>query len=166
MSKRMMPGVVQFAIERGAVELREVPLPDDPDDGEVLLASRAVGVCGSDVHQYHNRQSCNVAVPVILGYEFCGVVASAGHRVTGFREGDRVASETSARVCGECLYCRTGEYNLCPHRRGFGYDLDGAMTEFVRVPARCLHHLPDSISFDEAALTEPCWRHGYSIRHP
>ncbi|MGH7870329.1 MAG: alcohol dehydrogenase catalytic domain-containing protein, partial [Candidatus Dormibacteraceae bacterium] len=107
-SKGGMPGVVQFAMEPGAVELREVPLPRDPEDGEVILAIRAVGVCGSDVHQYHNTQSWTVAVPVILGHEFCGVVATAGKRASGFREGDRVASETSARICGECIYCRTG----------------------------------------------------------
>ncbi|HEX5482158.1 MAG TPA: zinc-binding dehydrogenase, partial [Terriglobia bacterium] len=50
----------------------------------------------------------------------------------------------------------SGEYNLCPERLGFGYGLDGAMAEFVKVPARCLHHLPDSVSFEKAALTEPC----------
>ena len=151
-----MVGVVQYAMEKGAVELREVPVPGDPSDDEVLLATRAVGVCGSDVHQYHNTNSWSVAVPVILGHEFCGVVAQTGRSVEGFRDGDRVASETAARICGRCIYCRTGEYNLCPERRGFGYDVNGAMAEFVRVPSRCLHHLPDSVSFDTAALTEPC----------
>ena len=80
----------------------------------------------------------------------------AGQAVRGFREGDRVVSETAARICGECLYCRSGEYNLCPKRRGFGYGIDGAMADFVKVPARCLHHLPDSVPFEKAGLTEPC----------
>ena len=151
-----MAAVVHHALEPGAVELREVPRPAELADDEVLLATRAVGVCGSEIHQFHNTQSWPVRVPVILGHEFCGVVARVGRAVGGFREGDRVVSETAARICGECSYCRTGEYNLCPKRLGFGYGLDGAMADCVRVPARCLHHLPDSVSFEKAALAEPC----------
>lgn len=151
-----MSAVVHFALKAGAVELREVNRPSSPGDGEVILSTRAVGVCGSDVHQFHNTQSWAVNVPVILGHEFCGVVAAAGNDAGGFKEGDRVASETAARICGRCAYCRSGEYNLCPERLGFGYGLDGAMADFVKVPARCLHRLPDSVGFETAALTEPC----------
>jgi L-iditol 2-dehydrogenase len=151
-----MQAVVHYALRDGAVELREVPKPSAIADDEVLLQSRAVGVCGSEVHQFHNKQSWAVEVPVILGHEFCGVVAQAGKAVKGFREGDRVASETAASICGACVYCRSGEYNLCPQRLGFGALRDGAMAEFVKVPARCLHHLPDSVPFEKAALTEPC----------
>lgn len=151
-----MAAVVHYALAPGAVELREVPRPDEIADDEVLLQSRAVGVCGSEVHQFHNTQSWRVNVPVILGHEFCGVVAQAGRSVRGFREGERVVSETAARICGECGYCRSGEYNLCPKRLGFGYGVDGAMAGFVKVPARCLHHLPAAVSFEKAALAEPC----------
>lgn len=76
--------------------------------------------------------------------------------MSGFREGDRVVSETAASICGQCLYCRAGEYNLCPQRKGFGYGINGAMSNFVSVPERCLHHIPDSLPFERAALTEPC----------
>lgn len=151
-----MPAVVHYRLEEGAVELREVPCPDAPGQDEIVLATGAVGVCGSDVHQYHNTQSWPVNVPVILGHEFCGVVAQVPKGQRGFKEGDRATSETAARICGECVYCRSGEYNLCSRRLGFGYGLDGAMAQFVKVPARCLHHLPDSVSFEKAALTEPC----------
>ncbi len=151
-----MTAVVHYALREGAVELREVPRPAGPADDEVQLATRAVGVCGSEIHQYRNTQSWPVNVPVILGHEFAGVVARAGRSVKGFREGDRVVSETAARICGECLYCRTGEYNLCPQRRGFGYGIDGAMADRVNVPARCLHRLPVSVSFEQASLAEPC----------
>lgn len=156
MSGSSMAAVIHYALAPGAVELREVPRPDEIADDEVLLQSRAVGVCGSEVHQFHNTQSWRVNVPVTLGHEFCGVVAQAGRSVRGFREGDRVVSETAARICGECAYCRTGEYNLCPKRLGFGYGVDGAMAGFVKVPARCLHQLPAAISFEKAALAEPC----------
>jgi len=151
----MMSGVVQYALAPKAVELRELPVPS-VDDEDVLLQVGAVSVCGSDVHQYHNSQSWPVRVPVVLGHEFCGTVAKVGSRVKGFREGDRVVSETAATICGECLYCRTGDYNLCPKRSGFGYGADGAMANYIRVPARCLHHIPDSLPFEQAALTEPC----------
>jgi len=151
-----MAAIVHYALEKNAVELREVPRPGDPADDEVLLATRAVGVCGSEVHQFHNTQSWPVNVPVILGHEFTGVVSAVGKNVKGFREGDRVVSETAAWICGQCAYCRSGEYNLCPQRRGFGYGVNGAMADFVRVPARCLHRVPDAVPFEKSALTEPC----------
>lgn len=156
MAESVMSAVVHYALKEGAVELREARLPADLSGDEVLLATRAVGVCGSEVHQYHNTQSWRVSVPVILGHEFSGVVARAGKAVRDFREGDRVTSETAARICGHCVYCRSGEYNLCPERLGFGAGADGAMADYVKVPARCLHHLPDSVPFETAALTEPC----------
>lgn len=151
----VMDGVVHYALEPLAVELRQKPVPAIKDE-EVLLKVGAVGVCGSDIHQYHNSQSWPVRVPVVLGHEFCGTVAEVGARVRGFREGDRVVSETAANICGQCLLCRTGKYNLCPSRSGFGSGTDGAMASFVSVPARCLHHIPDDLPFERAALTEPC----------
>jgi len=75
--------------------------------------------------------------------------------VKAFREGDRVVSETAAEVCGECLLCRTGRYNLCPDRKGFGYGINGAMASYVKVPARCLHRIPDALPFELACLAEP-----------
>ncbi len=150
-----MPALVHYGAEPGQVELREVPVPAVRSD-EVLLRVGAAGVCGSDIHQLHGSQSWAVDVPVTLGHEFTGVVAAVGDGIRGFKEGDRVVSETAASICGECIYCRTGHYNVCPRRQGFGTRVDGAMAEYVRVPARCLHHIPDSLPFSAAALTEPC----------
>ena len=146
--------VVQFALEPLAVELRDVAVPDI-GDGDVLLRVGAVSVCGSDVHQAYNTHSWPVNVPVILGHEFAGTIAKVGGAVKSFRDGDRVVSETAAEVCGECLLCRTGRYNLCPHRKGFGYGIDGAMASYVKVPARCLHRIPDTLPFELACLAEP-----------
>jgi alcohol dehydrogenase/L-iditol 2-dehydrogenase len=148
------PAVVQYALAPLAVELREVPVPEI-GDGEALLEVGAVSVCGSDVHQAHNTHSWAVNVPVVLGHEFGGTVARLGRGTTGIREGDRVVCETAAEICGACVLCRTGRYNLCPWRKGFGYGIDGAMSQYVRVPARCLHRIPDSLPFDLACLTEP-----------
>ena len=97
-----MPAVVQFEMKKGAVELREMERPEIGEN-EVLLRVRGVGVCGSDVHQYHNTQSWTVGVPVVLGHEFCGEIAAVGKGVKGWKEGDRVASETAAETgCGSC----------------------------------------------------------------
>ncbi len=150
-----MPGVVNYAPEPLSVELREVAVPSIGDE-DVLLAVQAVGVCGSDLHQYHGKQSWKVNYPVVLGHEFAGIVAETGSRVQGFREGDRVVSETAAVLDTRSPFFRAGEYNLDPNRLGFGYGVSGAMTRFVRVPERCLHRLPDSLPFEKAALTEPC----------
>jgi L-iditol 2-dehydrogenase len=147
-------GVVQFALEKLAVELRDVAVPEIGDD-DVLLRVGAVSVCGSDVHQAYNTHSWPVNVPVILGHEFGGTVAKTGRAVKGFREGDRVVSETAAEVCGACVLCRTGLYNLCPTRKGFGYGINGAMASYVKVPARCLHAIPDTLPFELACLAEP-----------
>lgn len=145
---------MQWGPQAGQVDLREVEVPE-PGEGEVLLRVGAAGVCGSDVHQYYATQSWIVNTPVTLGHEFTGTIAATGPGVAGWREGDRVVSETAAYICGQCAYCRSGHYNVCPHRRGFGYGIDGAMAGYVRVPARCLHRIPDALPFELAALTEP-----------
>jgi alcohol dehydrogenase/L-iditol 2-dehydrogenase len=146
--------VVQYALTPLAVELRDIAVPEI-GDSDVLLRVGAVSVCGSDVHQAYNTHSWPVNVPVVLGHEFSGTVAKAGRAVTRFRDGDRVVSETAAEVCGDCMLCRTGRYNLCPTRKGFGYGVNGAMASYVKVPARCLHAIPDSLPFELACLAEP-----------
>ncbi len=151
----LMPALVNFAPDRGSVELRDVPVPEIGEE-DVLLRVEAVGVCGSDLHQWHGTHSWRVNYPCILGHEFGGTVVRSGARVRKFREGDRVVSETAAVVDAYSPYTRQGMYNLDPSRLGFGYGVDGAMTRYVRVPERCLHSLPDSVPFEYAALTEPC----------
>jgi alcohol dehydrogenase/L-iditol 2-dehydrogenase len=151
---RTQAAVVHYALEPMAVELREIPVPEIRDD-EVLLKVGAVSVCGSDVHQAWNTHSWAVNLPVVLGHEFGGTIAKAGRNVRAFREGDRVVSETAAEICGHCRLCRSGRYNLCPARQGFGYGVNGAMASYVRVPERCLHRIPDRLPFDVACLTEP-----------
>ncbi|MFN0122185.1 MAG: zinc-binding dehydrogenase [Blastocatellia bacterium] len=150
-----MTAVVQYDLKPGSVEVREMPVPEIGED-EVLLHVGGVSVCGSDVHQYHGTQSWPVAAPVILGHEFGGTIAAKGARVRNFKEGDRVVSETASYICGKCMMCRTGAYNLCPERKGFGYGINGAMAGYVRVAERCLHPIPDNLPFEKAALTEPC----------
>jgi alcohol dehydrogenase/L-iditol 2-dehydrogenase len=150
-----MTGLVNYSKDARSVELRELPVPEIGEE-DVLFSVQAVGVCGSDLHQYMGTQSWPVNFPVVLGHEFAGVVAKSGSRVRGFKEGDRVVSETAAVLPSDSAFIRQGLYNLDPKRAGFGYGVNGAMAPFVRVPARCLHHVPASLAFEKAALTEPC----------
>lgn len=147
--------VVNYSEVKGSVEIREISIPEIGED-EVLLAVENVGVCGSDLHQWTSDHSWQVNYPVVLGHEFGGKVASIGARVAGWKVGDRVVSETAAVIDTQNPMSRVGLYNLDPTRKGFGYGVNGAMTKFVRVPARCLHQIPDSLSFEQACLTEPC----------
>lgn len=147
--------VVNYAPESGSVELREIDRPIIGDE-DVLLEVQNVGVCGSDLHQWTSDHSWPVNYPVVLGHEFGGIIAEAGSRVVGWKAGDRVVSETAALIDLNNPMSRVGLYNLDPTRKGFGYGVNGAMTKYVKVPARCLHKVPDALPFEEACLTEPC----------
>jgi L-iditol 2-dehydrogenase len=149
------PAVVNYAPERGSVEIREILKPSIGEE-EVLLEVANVGVCGSDLHQWTADHSWPVNYPVVLGHEFGGHIVEIGSRIKGWKEGDRVVSETAAVIDLNNPMSRRGLYNLDPARKGFGYGVDGAMTRFVRVPARCLHGIPDQLPFEYACLTEPC----------
>lgn len=150
-----MPAVVNYAPEKGSVALREIPIPEiGPED--VLLQVENVGVCGSDLHQWTSDHSWKVNYPVVLGHEFGGIIVKCGKKVQHWNEGDRVVSETAAVINPESPLSRSGYYNLDPDRKGFGYGVNGAMTKFVCVPARCLHRVPEQLTFEEACLTEPC----------
>lgn len=147
--------VVNFAPEKGSVEIREISKPTIGED-DVLLEVVNVGVCGSDLHQWTSSHSWAVNYPVVLGHEFGGHIVELGSRVEDWKEGDRVVSETAAVIDTNSPLSRQGLYNLDPTRKGFGYGVNGAMTRFVRVPARCLHKVPENLPFEQACLTEPC----------
>jgi len=147
--------VVNFAPEKGSVEIRDLERPAiGPDD--VLLEVASVGVCGSDLHQWTGDHSWPVNYPVVLGHEFGGRIVELGAGVDGWNEGDRVVSETAAIIDPQNPMSRRGLYNLDPTRKGFGYGVDGAMTRYVRVPSRILHAIPDGLPLEHACLTEPC----------
>ncbi|MGO1770408.1 MAG: zinc-dependent alcohol dehydrogenase [Microbacterium sp.] len=149
-----MKALVKYGMSDGDVEVRDVPEPE-LQPGTVLVAARAVGVCGSDIHMWRNGQSWDVAVPVTLGHETAGVIAAVADDVTGWAVGDRVVCETAASICGVCALCRTGRYNLCPHRQGYGATRDGAFGELMLAEPRVLHRIPDDVTFEQAAMTEP-----------
>lgn len=147
--------VVNYAEPKGSVEIREIPIPEIGEE-DILLEVENVGVCGSDLHQWTSDHSWPVNYPVVLGHEFGGKIAALGNRVKGWKVGERVVSETAAVIDPLSPMSRNGLYNLDASRKGFGYGVNGAMTRFVKVPSRCLHHVPDNLAFEEACLTEPC----------
>jgi L-iditol 2-dehydrogenase len=149
-----MRALVKYGNHDGELEIRDVPMPTiGPDD--VLLETKAVGVCGWDIEMWRHTMANPVTVPVVQGHEFCGVIREVGANVDDWRVGERVVSETSAVICERCPQCRAGDYHLCGARKGFGYGVDGAFTDYVKVRRGCLHRMPESLEFDYACLTEP-----------
>ena len=102
-------GVVNFSSEPGSVEIREIEKPIIGED-DVLLEVANVGVCGSDLHQWTSDHSWPVNYPVVLGHEFGGHIAALGKRVIGWKEGDRVVSETAAIIDLNSPLTRQGLY--------------------------------------------------------
>jgi alcohol dehydrogenase/L-iditol 2-dehydrogenase len=149
-----MRALVKFGERAGEVEVREVADPV-AGPGEVLVRAEYIGVCGSDLHMWHNTHSWESALPVVLGHEMSGTVAALGEGVAGWSVGQPVVCETAAAICGTCALCRTGRYNLCPQRQGYGAIRDGAFSELVLAETRVLHRIPDGVDPQHAAMTEP-----------
>jgi L-iditol 2-dehydrogenase len=140
----------QFAFE-------EVPSPV-AGLAEVVVAVKACGICGSDVHGMDGSTGRR-RPPIIMGHEAAGLISSVGSGVTGWAADDRVTFDSTI-YCGHCEFCRRGLINLCDHRRVLGvscedYRQNGAFAEFVAVPQHILYRLSDGLSFEHAALVEP-----------
>lgn len=136
----------------GNVAVRDVPEPV-PGLGEALVEVAAAGICGTDLHIFHDEFRSNP--PVVLGHEVAGRVVAVGAAVDESLIGSRVTTETYYSTCGHCRYCRSGHTNLCLQRRSIGSAVDGGFTRYLKVPARNLHALPASVSDRAGALTEP-----------
>jgi L-iditol 2-dehydrogenase len=147
-----MKGVAKVARGEGNVALIDVPEPE-LKPGYVIIEVKAAGICGTDLHIYHDEFKTNP--PVIMGHEVAGVVAEVGEGVTNCAPGDRVTSETYFYVCGQCQFCREGFVNLCPSRRSIGSAVNGAFTRYLLVPQHNIHHLPPEVNEQAGALTEP-----------
>lgn len=148
-----MKALVKTGKGKGLIEFRDVPEPV-MGDGEVLIDVRACGICGTDLHIYHDEFP--YWPPVILGHEFSGVISALGRNVKGWAVGDRVVGEPHTMACGTCYFCRTGNRQVCSEKRSPGWGIDGAFAPQMRFPEpSLLHRIPDSLSFEAAALVEP-----------
>lgn len=141
----------------GQFTFRDVPTPACPADG-VLLRVGGTTICASDLKRCV-RTDLAQPRPYILGEETAGTVAEVGRNVTKWKVGDRVAF--AARIyCGECAPCRLGHTNHCRNARGVGWHVPGGFAEYCAVPPGvatevCLVKIPDDMSFEAAALSEP-----------
>lgn len=149
----VMKALVRYDTRPGTMEFREVPTPT-LDDTHVILRVEAVGICGRDLEHFHEELNPK-KVPFIPGHEFSGTIVELPAHVTHLKVGDRVTAETVDTVCGECEVCMKGSYNLCKKRKNISGGMNGAFTSFVKVPLAYVHHLPDNVSFEEAAMVEP-----------
>lgn len=148
----MMLALYKTAKGVGNMELRQAPVPQ-PKASKVLLEIKAAGICGTDIHIRHDKFP--YWPPVIMGHEFSGVIIEAGSEVTNFKVGDRVVGEPHTRACGKCEMCRSGNIQLCSSKRSPGWGIDGAFARYLVMPEHLLHRIPDSMTFQEAALVEP-----------
>ncbi|MEX2536630.1 MAG: alcohol dehydrogenase catalytic domain-containing protein [Trueperaceae bacterium] len=140
----------------GQMKVQDVPEPQC-GPGDVVVKVKVCTICGTDlkIYQYGHRK---IKLPAVLGHEIAGVVSEVGESVEGFSVGDRVSLSPSGRGCGECYYCRADQEWLCTNYRGLAGK--GGFAESVLIPEQIvsngnLHHIPDHLSFELAALTEP-----------
>jgi len=125
---------------------------------EVLIEVKACGICGSDVHGMDGSTGRRIP-PVIMGHEASGIIREIGSDVEKWKEGDRVTFDSTVYLLDD-WYTQKGEYNLSDNRQVLGvscdeFKRDGAFAAFVVVPQHILHKIPDSVSFNQAAMTEP-----------
>ncbi len=122
-----------------------------PGPGQVLVALKAAGLCGTDLHIAWEQSFPVAASPITPGHEGAGVVTELGPDVSGWSAGDRVIFYPSIS-CGSCRACRNGRLSLCPNARILGVHVDGTFAEYVSVPAAGLVSLPERVSFEAGAI--------------
>lgn len=140
----------------GDIKIKNIEKPK-PNDNEVLVKIKSVGVCGSDIHYYKHGKIGDFVVnePLILGHESAGEVVEIGDEVTSLKVGDRVSLEPGV-PCRKCEYCKKGKYNLCPDVEFMATPpVDGAFTEYVKHPADFTFKISDNMTYEEGALIEP-----------
>ena len=147
-----MKAIVRTSLEPGCMEVQERPIPEIADD-EVLIKIKDVGVCGTDVNIYNGRLT--TGTDVVIGHELSGVIEKVGAKVTRVKPGDRVVSRLNVGVCGTCKACLSGNPQMCEHRTCPGHWVDGAFAEYMKIEAKQVIKIADSISFEEAAFVEP-----------
>lgn len=135
----------------GDIRLEDVKKPQPAAD-EVLVQVKAVGICGSDIPRIYKTGA--YSFPLIPGHEFSGIVAETGAATDPAWKGQRVGIFPLI-PCEKCLPCERKQYEMCRSYSYLGSRRDGGFAEFVAVPAKNLIQLPESVSFEAAAMLEP-----------
>ena len=147
-----MKAAVWTDVNKIIIEERNIP---ELLSSEVLVKSRAVGVCGTDIHIYSGEYP-GISPPRVLGHEACGIIEKVGGDVFDVNIGDRVVIDP-VLWCGDCSFCRKGQFNLCAingAKRIIGFSQDGGYAEYFVAPATNLHKISSKLSFEEAALVD------------
>jgi len=148
-----MRAVVKFARGEGNVEILDVEEPIC-GPGQVKVEVAFCGVCGTDLHVLHD--TFRSYPPVILGHEVSGKVVEVGQGAGGVSIGDRVTIlGATAVTCGQCRYCRSGNFMFCANRRGIGHGVNGAFARYLVVRPDQVYRVPEGLPMEEAALSEP-----------
>lgn len=148
-----MQALVKTKKGKGFIELKEVSIPEISAE-EVLIEVKAAGICGTDLHIYHDHFP--YWPPVILGHEFAGVISAKGKNVKDWKIGDRVVGEPHTLACGKCWLCRTGNRQICEQKRSPGWGINGCFAKYMKFPEpELLHSFPETLSFEKASLVEP-----------
>jgi L-iditol 2-dehydrogenase len=147
-----MKALVKYASGVGNIGIREMPDPT-PAAGEVKVKVKYGGICGTDIHIYHDLYKNNP--PVIMGHEWSGVVVELGDGVKTLKLGDRVTGIPAAYTCGHCRYCLEGHIFLCPDRLSFGSGRNGGFAKYTVLGEKAIRKLPDNVSYKAGALSEP-----------
>jgi L-iditol 2-dehydrogenase len=134
------------------LQVCEIGVPRPADD-EVVVRVEAAGICGSDIHGVASRSERRPP-PLVMGHEFVGEVVRPGGTAGADWVGRRVAVNPQI-PCGNCEVCRSGRENVCGRRGLVGGTRAGGLGEYVCVPIRCLHVLPDGLGWSEAVVAEP-----------
>lgn len=149
-----MRGLAKVSRTKGAMEIIELDRPT-PARNEVLVEVEYAGLCGSDAGIYLFKPAYErMDLPNVTGHEYTGRVAAVGEDVTSVSVGDQVI-ERPIRYCGNCYQCNIGEQHLCQNAVITGVDINGAYEEFVTVPERSIHPIPDAVEPRHAATVEP-----------
>lgn len=133
------------------MEIVDRPLPV-AGPGEAVVRIAANALCQSDVEMYTGRHP-NLAYPIVLGHEATGTIVSVGAESAGLRPGQNVLINPVIS-CGHCDCCRRGDAHLCRNAGLFGREIEGALSQYVCLPARYLHPLPPHLPLDQATLIE------------
>ena len=148
-----MKTLYKYAPGARTSRLAERPVPELTPLDNVRVRVNDCAVCGMDLHIYSGKFACDP--PFVMGHEFVGVVESVFPGVTAVAPGDRVVAQPHLYACGQCQTCRDGFPQYCRDKRSLGINRDGAMAEYVVLPERYLHKIPDSIPNPIACLLEP-----------
>ena len=149
------------------MQMLEVPTPAIMHERDVRVKLKTLGVCGSDIHYYVSGKigSQVVNYPFTVGHECAGEVEAVGKAVTLVKPGDRVAIEP-AMPCGECDQCKAGRPHTCRKLRFLGCpgQAEGSLSEYIVMPETSCFKIPDQMSYDEAAISEPLAIGVYAVK--